>query len=108
MNENIPIMDMIKYDPLKGCFVMKPDTPRPPVSPFRWYEEDRPSIFATDAHFRSRYKAGLLDDDGGLKYRQFGTRHTSEKPLANVYVESAEYNPGDKNFLKRKQGERND
>lgn len=83
---DIPIMDMIKYDPLKGCFVMKPDKPRPPLSPFRWAEEDRPSIFAADPHFRSRYKAGLIDDDEGLKYKQFGTGHLSALPLANVHT----------------------
>lgn len=87
MNENIPIMDMIKYDPLKGCFVMKPDTPRPPLSPFRWREDPRPSIFATDPHFKSRHKAGLIDDNGGLKYKQFGTRHLSDTPLANIHSE---------------------
>jgi hypothetical protein len=51
-----------------------------PVSPFCWYKESRPSIFATDPHFKSRQKAGLIDDNGGLKYKQFGTRHTSDKP----------------------------
>jgi hypothetical protein len=78
-------MDMIKYDPLKGCFVMKPDTPRPPLSPFRWAEEDRLSIFATDPHFRSRHKAGLIDDNDGLKYKQFGTGHLSLTPLATIH-----------------------
>lgn len=83
---DIPIMDMIKYDPLKGCFVMKSDTPRPPLSPFRWKEDPRPSIFATDPHFRSRYKAGLIDDGEGLKYKQFGTTHLSTTPLANIHT----------------------
>jgi hypothetical protein len=78
------------------------------TSPFRWYEETRPSIFATDPHFRSRYKAGLIDDDGGLKYRQFGTRHTSEQPLVNIHASSIDHNPGDKSFLKHKEKERND
>lgn len=58
----------------------------PPLSPFRWKEDPRPSIFATDPHFRSRHKAGLIDDDRGLKYKQFGTRHTSAKPLANIHT----------------------
>jgi hypothetical protein len=56
-----------------------------PVSPFRWYEEVRPSIFATDPHFKSRFKAGLIDDDEGLKYKQFGTKHLSLTPLANIH-----------------------
>ena len=87
----IPIMDMIKYDPLKGCFVMKPDTPKPPLSPFRWKEDPRPSIFYTDQHFRSRHKAGLIDDDAGLKYKQFGTTHTSALPLANIHAGTLEH-----------------
>jgi hypothetical protein len=43
------------------------------TSPFLWQEEKRPSIFALDPHFRNRYKAGLIDDTGGLGYKQFGT-----------------------------------
>lgn len=76
------------------------------TSPFRWYEETRPSIFATDPHFRSRYKAGLIDDTEGLKYKQFGTTHLSTRPLSNIH--SGEHNPGDKSFLKHKEKERND
>jgi len=49
---------------------MTPKTP--PLSPFRWKEDPRPSIFATDPYFKSRRKAGLLDSDEGLKYKQFG------------------------------------
>ena len=28
----IQVMDMIKYDPSKGCFVMRSDKPAPPLS----------------------------------------------------------------------------
>ena len=63
---------------------MKPKTP--PLSPFRWREDPRPSIFATDPHFRSRQKAGLIDDSEGLKYKQFGTRHLTELPMANIHT----------------------
>jgi hypothetical protein len=85
---------------------MKPDTPRP--SPFRWQEEERPSIFATDPHFRSRHKAGLIDDADGLKYKQFGTGHLSAIPLANIHTGVLEHNKGDTIFLNRKKKERND
>ena len=78
------------------------------TSPFKWYEETRPSIFAADPHFKSRHKAGLIDDDDGLKYKQFGTRHLSLTPMANIHSGQPEYNPGDKTFLNRKQKERND
>lgn len=43
------------------------------TSPFLWHEEKRPSIFATDPHFRNRHKAGLVDETTGLGYKQFGT-----------------------------------
>jgi len=57
------------------------------TSPFRWYEEERPSIFLLDPHFRSRRKAGLIDDDDGLKYKQFGTRHLSDEPISNEKID---------------------
>jgi hypothetical protein len=53
------------------------------TSPFCWYEEERPSIFLLDPHFRSRHKAGLIEDNDGLKYKQFGTNHLSKIPLDN-------------------------
>lgn len=92
----LQVMDMIKYDPSKGCFVMRSDKPAPPLSPFRWKEDPRPSIFATDPHFKSRHKAGLLDDDEGLKYKQFGTGHTSLLPLANIHAGSIIHLPNPK------------
>jgi hypothetical protein len=58
----------------------------PPLSPFRWQEDPRPSIFFLDSHFRSRYKAGLIDDNDGLKYKQFGTNHLSKIPLDNTLI----------------------
>jgi hypothetical protein len=68
---------------------MKPTTPS--LSPFRWKEDPRPSIFATDPHFRSRYKAGLIDNGEGLQYKQFGTRHTSKVPLGNIHSENIQH-----------------
>lgn len=60
----------------------------PPLSPFRWKEDPRPSIFLLDPHFRSRHKAGLIDDGEGLNYKQFGTRHTTTTPLANIHTDT--------------------
>ena len=57
-----------------------------PFSPFLWRENPRPSIFANDPLFKSRRKAGLIDDGDGLKYKQFGARHLSETPLANIHI----------------------
>jgi hypothetical protein len=59
---------------------------KPPLSPFRWKEDPRPSIFLLDPHFRSRHKAGLIKNDDGLNYKQFGTRHTTAEPLANIHT----------------------
>jgi len=61
------------------------------TSPFRWQEEVRPSIFATDPHFKSRHKAGLIDDDEGLKYKQFGAKHLSTEPMPiNIFFNNQE------------------
>jgi len=64
----------------------------PPLSPFRWKEDPRPSIFLLDPHFRSRYKAGLIDGDEGLQYKQFGTNHLAKLPMANVHTGSLKHN----------------
>jgi hypothetical protein len=61
------------------------------TSPFRWKEEVRLSIFANDPHFRSRQKAGLIDDDQGLKYKQFGTKHVTNEPMPmNIFFNNQE------------------
>jgi hypothetical protein len=85
MNDAINIMDLIKYDATKGCFVLKSEKKPVPLSPFRWKEDPRPSIFATDPHFRSRYKAGLIDSETGLKYKQFGSGTKFNKPIGNKH-----------------------
>ena len=79
------VMDLIKYDPNKGCFVLRPEKKPMPLSPFQWKEDPRPSIFVQDAYFRSRYKAGLIDDSAGLKYKQFGSGTKFNKPIGNKH-----------------------
>ena len=57
-----------------------------PDSPFLWKKNKTPTVFALDPHFRSRQKAGLIDDKEGLQYKQFGTRHLNALPLPNIHV----------------------
>jgi hypothetical protein len=55
------------------------------MNPFLWKENKTPTIFALDPHFRSKRKAGLLDDTDGLGYKQFGTYTRAVTPNPNKY-----------------------
>jgi hypothetical protein len=57
-----------------------------PDSPFLWKSNHTPTVFATDPHFRSKQKAGLLEDAGGLGYKQFGTFSRAAVPSPNKHV----------------------
>jgi hypothetical protein len=76
------VLDLVKYDPEKGCFVLKDNRPTPPLSPFRWREAPRPSIFMEDARFRARTSTGVIESEEGLGYKQFGiyTRAKERQP----------------------------
>jgi hypothetical protein len=56
-----------------------------PESPFLWKNNPRPSIFVLDPHFRSKQKAGLLDNEEGLGYKQFGTFSRAKKSKSNKH-----------------------
>jgi hypothetical protein len=56
------------------------------MNPFLWKENKTPTIFALDPHFRSKRKAGLLDDTEGLGYKQFGTYTRAVAPEPNKHV----------------------
>jgi hypothetical protein len=56
------------------------------MNPFLWKENKTPTIFALDPHFRSKRKAGLLDDTDGLGYKQFGTYTRAVVPEPNKHV----------------------
>jgi hypothetical protein len=62
-----------------------------PDSPFLWKNDSRPSMFALDPHFRSKQKAGLLEDKGGLGYKQFGTFSRAATPSPNKHVGTLEH-----------------
>jgi hypothetical protein len=53
--------------------------PTPPLSPFRWGEDPRPSIFANDPHFRAK-GGGTVASEEGLGYKQFGTYTKARQP----------------------------
>jgi hypothetical protein len=57
-----------------------------PDSPFLWKKTPRPSMFALDPHFRSKQKAGLLEDAEGLGYKQFGTFSRAATPSPNKHA----------------------
>ena len=57
-----------------------------PLSPFLWKKNPRPSMFALDPHFRSKQKAGLLEDAEGLGYKQFGTFSRAATPSPNKHA----------------------
>jgi hypothetical protein len=72
------VLDLVRYDPSKGCFVLRDNSP-PPLSPFRWKEDPRPSIFLKDVYFRAK-GAGTLESEKGLGYKQFGTYKKARQP----------------------------
>ena len=80
------VSDLVRYDPNRECFVLRNNNP-PPLSPFRWREDPRPSIFLRDAHFRTK-GSGTLASEEGLGYKQFGTYTKARQP--NKYERSPE------------------
>jgi len=72
------VLDLVRYDPEKGCFVLR-DNSSPPLSPFRWKEDPRPSIFLKDVYFRAK-GAGTVESEKGLGYKQFGTYTKARQP----------------------------
>jgi len=60
------VLDLVRYDPDKGCFVLSDNSP--PLSPFRWKEDPRPSIFLKDAYFRAK-GSGTIASEEGLGYK---------------------------------------
>ena len=72
------VSDLVRYDPNRECFVLRNNNP-PPLSPFRWKEDPRPSIFLRDAYFRTK-GSGTLASEEGLGYKQFGTYTKARQP----------------------------
>ena len=51
------IMELIRYDHEKGCFVAKSKAPTYVLSPFDWKKDPRPSIFLQDPRFKATKNA---------------------------------------------------
>ena len=74
------VLDLIRYDPIRECFVLKSgDTPRV-LNP--WDElrlVDRPSIFLKDPYFRTK-GIGTIASEKELGYKLFGTYSRARQP----------------------------
>ena len=67
------VLDLIKYDPVKGCFVMKADKPKA-LNPWEELAQvQRPSIFMQDPYFRAKNPSNQIKSKEDLGYKQFGT-----------------------------------
>lgn len=61
------ILDLVRYDTTKNCFVLKENTVKQtcnchPDSPFHWAHNKRKSVFAQDISFRAK---GASEKDAG-------------------------------------------
>jgi hypothetical protein len=82
------VIDLVRYDPDKGCFVLKDNTPPRALNPWEELAQvDRPSIFLTDVYFRAK-GSGTIASEEGLGYKQFGTYTKARQP--NKYEKSPE------------------
>jgi hypothetical protein len=80
------VLDLVKYDPEKGCFVLKDNKPTRALNP--WEELrliNRPSIFYEDVRFRARQPTGTISSDEGLGYKQFGTYTRAKERQPNKH-----------------------
>jgi hypothetical protein len=80
------VLDLIKYDTEKGCFVLKDNKPTGALNP--WDElrlVDRPSIFLKDPYFRARNPSNQLKSEEDLGYKQFGTYTRAKERQPNKH-----------------------
>lgn len=88
------VLDLIKYDTEKGCFVLKDNKPTGALNP--WDElrlVDRPSIFLKDAYFRARNPSNQLKSEEDLGYKQFGTYTRAKEPSPNKHAGTLKHTP---------------
>lgn len=85
------VSDLVRYDPEKGCFVMKDNTPPKVLNPWEELAQvDRPSIFLLDPYFRAKLAKGTVKDEEGLGYKQFGTYTRAKERIPNKHEKSPE------------------
>jgi hypothetical protein len=74
------VLDLVRYDPIRECFVLKDGNPPRVLNP--WDElrlVDRPSIFLRDVRFRTKSN-GTIESVEGIDYKQFGTYTKARQP----------------------------
>ncbi len=74
------VLDLVRYDPIRECFVLKGGNPPRVLNP--WDElrlVDRPSIFMRDVRFRAKSN-GTIESVEALDYKQFGTYTKARQP----------------------------
>ena len=74
------VLDLVRYDPLRECFVLKGGNPPRVLNP--WDElrlVDRPSIFMRDVRFRAKSN-GTIESIEGIDYKLFGTYSKARQP----------------------------
>ena len=98
MSDTINVADIVRYDPVRNCFVLKgPMKKQPckchPDSPFHWAHNTRPSIFLQDVMFRAKgvtlhVEDNLTKEQSMIAYKQFGIfsrAHPLTKPSLNKH-----------------------
>ena len=73
------VLDLVRYDPIRECFVLKSGTSHV-LNP--WDElrlVDRPSIFLKDPYFRTK-GIGTIASEKELGYKLFGTYSQARQP----------------------------
>ena len=74
------VLDLVRFDPIRECFVLKDVNPPRVLDP--WDElrlVDRPSIFMRDVYFRTK-GSGTIATETGLGYKLFGTYSNARQP----------------------------
>lgn len=75
------VLDLVRYDPDRGCFVLKDNNPPRALNPWEELAQvDRPSIFLKDPYFRAKVAKGTVASEEGLGYKQFGTYSKARQP----------------------------
>jgi hypothetical protein len=87
------VMDLIKYDPEKGCFVMSNPKPKT-LNPWEELAQvKRPSIFMADPYFRAKNPSNQIKSKEDLGYKQFGTFARAQERQPNKHEGVLEHAP---------------
>jgi hypothetical protein len=88
------VSDLVRYDPKKGCFVLKDNTPPKVLNPWEELAQvDRPSIFLLDPYFRAKTATGTVKSEEGLGYKQFGTYTRAKERIPNKHEKTPDDAP---------------